>query len=403
MSVEELDLEGRLSALIDDGKFEALNDRMARFNVFEAMGAVRSELRHSNFLALLFSPTRPHGLGSEPLLRVLRAVLDRIDPKQRPLRPLELVVGDLDGAIVYRERDNMDLLVEIKAMNLVVLFENKVGAKAGEGQLASYKSVLTSRYPNERRLLVFLTPDGIAPDEEGYVAFDFGELANILDGLVNRLGADSAPKETALIIHHYTEMLRRHIVPDEKLQEIARQLYQRHKEAFDFVFECRPTPENLMDTVRELVVATPGLVEDRHYANIFRFVPESWSNAARLNACPPEEWTRTARNVIFEVKTYANSDRVSVGLCVGPAEQALRAHLYNRAKEQTDVFQGLVKPMGRLYATIYIRDLLSAAEAKAMDFEQKAEVLRGAWNSFVTDTLPVLENAMIQIIGVDPP
>jgi len=38
---------------------------------------------------------------------------------QRPLRALELVVGDLDGAIAYRERANIDLLIEINALNLV--------------------------------------------------------------------------------------------------------------------------------------------------------------------------------------------------------------------------------------------------------------------------------------------
>jgi hypothetical protein len=35
---------------------------------------------------------------------------------QRPLRALELVVGDLDGAIAYRERANIDLLIEINAI-----------------------------------------------------------------------------------------------------------------------------------------------------------------------------------------------------------------------------------------------------------------------------------------------
>ncbi|HEX4077790.1 MAG TPA: hypothetical protein VHX61_02805 [Rhizomicrobium sp.] len=47
----DANIEGNLSALIDDPDFSTIDERMARFNVFEAMGAVRGELRHSNFIA----------------------------------------------------------------------------------------------------------------------------------------------------------------------------------------------------------------------------------------------------------------------------------------------------------------------------------------------------------------
>jgi hypothetical protein len=395
--MSEAGIEEKLSTLIDDGDFARINARMARFNVFEAMGAVRSELRHSNFLAFLLSPTRAHGLGSEVLLRVLRAVLARMQADQRPVRPLELVVGDLDGAIVYRERDNMDLLIEIKALNLVVLFENKISAKAGDGQLAGYKKILDARYSKERRLLVFLTPDGTPPDEDGYVAFDYSDLATVLDDFIDQLNPD-----TALIIRHYTEMLRRHIVPDKELQDIARQLYQRHKEAFDFVFECRPTPEGLVELARNLLLGTSGLSEDRHAATMLRFVPQSWDNVSTLNTCPTNLWTRTGRAAVFEIKTGkgdANnlSERVNVALIIGPADAKIREALYNGARKIPALFKGLVKPMGNKYSTIYSRDFLTAAAAKDMGNEQKVKAITEAWNDFAQNELPALEQAMLEM------
>ncbi|WP_238283152.1 PD-(D/E)XK nuclease family protein, partial [Methylobacterium goesingense] len=69
------DVEQKLADLVDDLDFQAIDRRMGRFNLFEAMGAVRGELRHSNFLAFLLSPARNHGLASEPLLRFLRLAL----------------------------------------------------------------------------------------------------------------------------------------------------------------------------------------------------------------------------------------------------------------------------------------------------------------------------------------
>ena len=59
-----MDLESKLSDLIDDRDFQRIDRRFGAFNLFEAIGAVRGELRHSNFLAFLLSPTRPHGLGT---------------------------------------------------------------------------------------------------------------------------------------------------------------------------------------------------------------------------------------------------------------------------------------------------------------------------------------------------
>jgi hypothetical protein len=44
-------IDDGLSQLLDDDDFWIVRERMSRFNLFEAMGAVNGELRHSNFLA----------------------------------------------------------------------------------------------------------------------------------------------------------------------------------------------------------------------------------------------------------------------------------------------------------------------------------------------------------------
>ena len=229
------DIEAKISDLLDDEDFQTIDRRMARFNLFEAVGAVRGEIRHSNFLAFLLSPSRSHGFGSVPLLRVLRAILANTPHERRPIRALELVLGDLDGAIVYREWNNTDLLIELRKVNLIVLIENKIDARAGDGQLARYKKLIKSKYPTFRHLLVFLTPDGAEPDDTDYIRFSYTELAKVIEEL-----PDSQPSgpfhDSSVIVRHYVEMLRRHIVPDEELHELARQLYERHKEAFDFIY-----------------------------------------------------------------------------------------------------------------------------------------------------------------------
>jgi len=249
-------------------------------------------------------------------------------------------------------------------------------------------------YPNARRLLVFLTPDGTPPNDEAYISFDYADLAGLLEKLTV-----PAQSETALIIRHYTDMLRRHIVPDPALEDIARQIYQRHKEAFDFVFACRPTPETLLVIADELLRETPGLVADRHTSSFRRFVPESWTNLSVLNSCPAMEWTKTGRTALSEIKTFAQeayADRVSLILVVGPAPPAIREQLYRGAQTRPDLFKGLVRPMGKKWTTVYSRDLLTAAEGRKMEVDQKIDALRTAWNSFREADLPALEKAMLE-------
>ncbi len=302
--------EDQLTNLIDDRGFQSLDGRFGGFNLFEAVGAVRGKLRHSNFLAFLLSPHASHGLGSEPLQRILRGFVAQCPREARPIGSLKIAVGDLDGALVFRERDNIDLLIEIAELKLVVAVENKVDAKAGEGQLAGYKEIIKARYPGWRQLLVFLTPEGVPPEEDGWVAYSYVDSARIID----TLAADetsSLPTEVALVLRHYVEMLRRHIVPDDELKELALQIYQRHREALDFIFECRPEI-SLLSVIRPLLEAQTNLVADRHTAAMLRFVPVAWTGVPALNACPKDLWTKSGRNVIFEMKSFRSEANKSV-------------------------------------------------------------------------------------------
>jgi hypothetical protein len=382
------DFEQRLADLIDDRDFHRIDRHLRRFNLFEAVGAVRGELRHSNFLSFILSPTRSHGIGSHFLLQFLRAAIAKQVPERRIARSIELIVADLDNAVAYRERDNIDLLIELMNLKMVVLVENKIDAAVGDGQLQRYKQTVEARYPDFRRLYVLLTPDGIEPDDDDYVALSYSEIADLVESTTG--DASVADSDVTLILRHYVQMLRRHIVEDEQLASLARQLYERHKEAFDFVIESRPRPDSLLDTIRELLETNGELATDRHAPLILRFVPKEWTGIHVFNACPEQRWTHTKRNLIFEVKASRDSDRIIVSLISGPAEDELRAKIYTFASKQPSLFVGLVKPMGAKTATIFSKELLSAKAAQSMEGDEKKDVLLSAWQTFLsTDFLAV--------------
>ena len=275
MNLSPNELEKRLGALFDDPDFDSIHRQMAPFNVFEAVGAVRAELRHSNFLAYLLSPSRPHGLGARPLIALIRSILMRMSVEDQPIMALELLTSDLDDAIVYRERDNIDILIELPSMKFVIAIENKIGSKAGDGQLKRYSEYLHASYPEHRRLMVFLTPDSTPPGHAGYIAYDYADIVSTLEDLTSN-PHQAVPVETKLVVQHYVDMVRRHIVQDEKLRALAVTLYERHKEAFEFIFECRPEPDNLLAVARSCIINVQGLTIDSNVRNCLRFVPQKW-------------------------------------------------------------------------------------------------------------------------------
>ncbi|WP_343683922.1 PD-(D/E)XK nuclease family protein [Asticcacaulis sp.] len=370
---------------------------MSPFNLFEAVGAIRGELRHSNFLAYLLSPSRPHGLGARPLAALIRSILSRMDVKDRPIMALELIAGDLDDAIVYRERDSIDILVELPSLKLVVAIENKVGSKAGDGQLKRYDERLKVSYPDHRRLMVFLTPESTLPDHDGYVAYDYSDVVTTMESLISD-ELEPVPTETKLIIQHYVDMVRRHIVQDEQLRTLAVTLYERHKEAFEFIFDCRPEPNSVLTVVRGCVQSVQGLVVDSSGSNMFRFTVEAWDEKLKVIKGDPAKWSKTGRGLLFEVKTYPNTPgRLNVSLILGPGDPEMRQKVYAAAGTDTKLFKGLVKPMGAQWVTIFSRDLLTANQAKGMTFEQQEFNVRAAWSDFQGGQLGSLITAIIEL------
>src|SRR5262249_10582480 len=46
-----------------DGRLTKLEARIGRFNIFDALGIARAEIRHSSFLAFILDPAESHGQG----------------------------------------------------------------------------------------------------------------------------------------------------------------------------------------------------------------------------------------------------------------------------------------------------------------------------------------------------
>jgi hypothetical protein len=274
------------------------------------------------------------------------------------------------------------------------MIENKIRAKAGDGQLARYRERISIEYPEWRKIYLFLTPEGARPDDEAYWPMSYSVLARTLEEIASEPTAVDA---TRLIISHYVDMLRKNVLDDDDLRGLAAKLYERHKEALDFILNNRPQTGNLLEFIAQRARSVEGLIIDTDGPSMLRFLPMQWEGTL-THKSDPKEWSRTGRGLLFELKRdTAKPGRLMLSLLIGPGDAASRTALYEGAKSKPELFAGLVKPMGLKWSTIFSRDLMTANLAETLTTEQQEENAGLAWSSFQGTTLPALIEAVLEI------
>ena len=195
-------------------EFLSLEDRIAPFNLFEAVGMERAEIRHSRFLAYILDPRRRHGLGDAFLRRFLYRAL--VDVGSTDPMAAEAMIADLEGATVERERANIDILITVETERLVVAIENKIDAGETGYQLTRYHDWVEGTYGDGwRRVFLYLTPNGRAPSHAKWAPLSY---ATVVEALKWFMGAQIATLSDAVTLglRHYQEMLERTVLNEDR-------------------------------------------------------------------------------------------------------------------------------------------------------------------------------------------
>jgi len=309
--------EGLLEALLLDQEFVALSAAQP-FNIFEAMGMVRAEIRHSHFLAHLLDPNESHGLGD----RLLRSILVEVCRSHPTLRVADILLATFEDVIVERERFNVDILITAPTLGLVCAIENKIGSGEHSDQLARYRAAVDREFASfPHRIFVYLTPDRSEPSDSAYISLGYSTLVAAVEQLRHDAASGSGIQ---LVLEHYAKLLRTHVVTDERVVQLCKKIYQRHRRAIDLVVEhgILDKDEALACLVREVAAdesARSGLVEDQSSARTLRFAdPVLDAVPGMLSATT----VTSGRLLLYEVQI--RRDRVQLVVQLGPGDAAAR-------------------------------------------------------------------------------
>lgn len=249
--------------LLDIQCLDALSPWTSGFNLFDVLKISRTEIRHSNMLAWLLDPNESHGMGGHVLQGAVQYVTAHSEVRDTEV--LQTLLMDVNSFTVRREWRNIDILVISDREKFVLCIENKVGSQEHGDQLKRYREIIKKEYPKYRAVFVFLTPDGEDPsDMEHWRTMSYRDMLEIVirakEKMVLRPDVD-------LLLTHYIETVRRAIVGDERLVQICKEIYARHRRALDLIYENRPNAaDRLFDMLK-------GWCEDKAKTGLISFDP----------------------------------------------------------------------------------------------------------------------------------
>ena len=379
--------------VVENRDLDKLESLLAEFNIFEAIGAVRQELRHSDFLSFLMNPFQNHGLSDIFLKRLLKKAL--LKAVEQSLSPIDIDVMDLTDSEIRREWRNIDILIHSPSNKLVCAVENKFMSKEHSQQLQRYQQIIQNEFPHHIDILIYLTPEADNPSDVNWIPFSYVEVLNVIDTICqsykSTIGGD-----VYTLMTHYLTMLRRHIVSGSDVGELAEKIYRSHKRALDIIFEHRPDLQSdLSDFLQDLVSREKeeGLLPDLSSKGLIRFVVKEWDTIFPKG----KGWTPSGRILLFEFQNY--SDFLTLKLIIGPGPQEIRQKVHQCALNNQSIFKGLSKKLYQKWTQIYKKEIFKVKDFEDTDSQILLSRLEKKWNDFLKDELPVIKQCVLSEFG----
>jgi hypothetical protein len=332
-----------------------INNNIMDFNILEITGMGTYEIKHSNILAWLFD-NNEHNLGYKIFDNFLKKVVEENEKTEnakfdilKKLKSYIYLAKNNKDITIYREKDNIDLLIIDEANKVVITIENKIFATerikgiTDDGQLSKYEYIINKKFNAYEKYFIFLTKnlDESKQGNEYWMIASHQMIADVIENIL--LKKQDLSIKTKLILESYIDLLkRRNIVESNELQELANRIWgnNEYKKALEILNEYKPDTQLIIKNYLENVLKgnvsiNCGRSEKRisDYVNFeasskayIRFSDKEFDKFEEQNK--GEGWHRDINKIlVYEFNNLTNS--LSLDLIVGPGEADAREKIFN--------------------------------------------------------------------------
>ncbi len=353
-------MDKKCAAIINDHDFEKIELSLKEPNIFRALSIERNELKHSNFLSYILDPRENHGLKDIVLKKFLRDIFSASSNVVRTLFDADYI--DMQCIEIRREWRNIDILIILK--DDIVLIENKVDSVDHSRQLMRYHGIVEDTFPDKVKHYVYLTPDGSSPqDEEArdiYIDYSYAQILNIIDSIL-LLYKNSISQKVLFYLSDYVISVKRELLMNDELNKIALRVYNAHKEAFDFIFDNKPDPANLLYPYFKEIIEENGFIIGSKNKGTVKFTT---NELAALLPAVGEGWP-DKEVFLFELDYFWYKDTAVFKAMGAPCDPDIQNALHEAA-QQSKFYK---KPGGKKWLTFHMKKFPFVASEVVNDGE----------------------------------
>lgn len=372
----------------DNPDLERLEALLDEFNIFEAIGMVTQEIRHSAFLAFMLDPRQNHGFGDTFLKKMLQKALVGSRDSSPPINLIDLDVWSLNNTLVLREWNNIDIFLLDEVHHFAVIIENKIGSAEHSNQLARYYRIVEEHYPGYPIIGLYLTPDSDLPSDPRYLPFSYRLLVDLIENLAQSRASFVGTEIQTLMIH-YAKMLRRHIVSESEIDEICRRLYQRHKRALDLIIEHRPDRQaEIKEALEDMIKSTPDIKLHYNTKSNLGFHPTDWD----LPILQSKQGPYTSA-LLLEFHFINEPNQLKLILVLNPGTPEVRQRLFDIVLTNIPPFN---PPYKTLYttSTVYTKVWLTKKDLEEADMSSLKTTMYSKWEHFMQHDLSAIQTVL---------
>jgi hypothetical protein len=317
---EPLTLVRQLQSLIieESLNLDRIRMQLNEFNPFDVLGIQHFEIRHSNFLSWMFNPLGNHNCG-DYFLKGFISGLEIFSAADK----IRIFLSKLTSTRVYREWNNIDILIINDDLKFAIAIENKIWANKGDNeQLLRYAKLIRSLYADSNDLdyiicPVYLTPFNrmLSDDElkENYQNVLYKEVVALLKKTICDVEPERPVEE---FINYYIDNITKRIMNDDKneLNILAHRIYRQHKAAIDFIISKKPVIYSDVNFKTITIFLEQNDIYKLLPSNDFivRFLPKSVEELFVNEAFRSWEFEH-----IFCIEIFLNEQTLRVKFCAG--------------------------------------------------------------------------------------
>lgn len=331
-------------------------------------------------------------MGDLFIKRLLQRTLRYGHPAPVSFSAIDLDAWNLADLVVRREWEGIDILLYDERHKFAVVIENKIDSTEHSDQLTRYYATVRETWPAWQVFGLFLTPDGDPASHESYLPISYGAVCELVEETASARG-QTISRDVRILMEHYVQTLRRHIVSESEIALLCRQIYSRHQRALDLIFEHRPDLQGQVQQYLLELIASGGMKVDNASKQWVTFLPDAWDVPQLLGA---PGWTPSGRMLLFQF--WNPPQRLQLSLVIGPGPEEVRRSLFEFMLQSQPPFKPSRKVLSKMWNTVWQRTILPADAYEGASLGDLEERIAHQWETFMGDDYSRLNHALQTIL-----